>query len=73
MGKELIPLKDYAKLHGVQTAYLRRLIQTGRLSTVIKKSGRYYIDKNEPYPADRRVRSGSYIGWRQRLKKNKEG
>lgn len=53
--EDLIPLTEYADLHGVDQSSVRRKILRGNLPA--KKMGRnWFIDKNQPYTDHRKKR-----------------
>lgn len=59
----LIPLTEYAKLHGKNPAIARQAAGCGSFQTARKMGRDWFVDEDEPWP-DRRVKSGKYIGWR---------
>lgn len=66
-----ILLSEYAKKNGKHPDAARRLAEQGRLKTA-QKMGRFWVvDSDEPYP-DRRMKSGKYIGWREKIGKKSE-
>ena len=62
----LISVKEYAEKHGRGVRAVRQLLETGRFLTAEKRGTAWAIDENEPYPAANRVKSGKYIGWREK-------
>ncbi|HNX82197.1 MAG TPA: hypothetical protein PKL77_08645 [Candidatus Omnitrophota bacterium] len=64
----IIKLSDYARAHGVTNDTLRRLIREGHFPSAHQVAGRWYIDSDEPYPIDKRVTHGAYIGIRDKIK-----
>lgn len=62
----LISVKEYAEKHGRGVRAVRQLLETGRFLTAEKRGTAWVIDENEPYPAANRVKSGKYIGWREK-------
>lgn len=63
----LIPLIEYSKRHGKNPANARQLIARGAFASVQKMGRDWFIDDAEPWP-DRRIKSGHYIGWRNKNK-----
>ncbi len=55
----LISLAEYAKIHGKDTANLRRKCINGEFKTARKIGRNWVIDSEEEY-VDRRVTSGKY-------------
>lgn len=71
--KELVPLgmislKEYAERHGKAPVSVRQKAARGGFRTAQKIGRDWLIDENEPYD-DRRVQSGNYVGWRDKLNK----
>lgn len=56
----LITLAEYARRHGRNPATLRQNVS--RFKTVCKVGNTWLIDEDEPFPADRRIKSGRFIG-----------
>lgn len=63
----LIPLTEYAKRHGKAPANARQLAGRGSFETARKMGRDWFVDDAEPWP-DRRIKSGHYIGWRNKNK-----
>lgn len=63
----LISLAEYAAQHGKAAISARKLAQRGRFETARKIGRNWVVDDAEPWP-DRRVKSGKYIGWRNKEK-----
>ena len=62
----MITLKEYALRLGKDPVVVRHKAQRGTFRTA-KKIGRdWFIDENEPYD-DARIKSGKYIGFRDKL------
>lgn len=61
----LIPLTEYAKLHGKNPAIARQAAGRGSFQTARKMGRDWVVDDAEPWP-DRRVKSGAYRNWRKR-------
>ena len=55
----LIPLIEYSKRHGKNTANARQLAGRGAFATAQKMGRDWFVDDAEPWP-DRRVKSGNY-------------
>jgi len=63
---KFISFAEYAAMHGRTPDTVRQMALRGGFKTA-RKIGKYWvIDKTEPYP-DRRVKSGEYIGWRDKI------
>ncbi|WP_155522643.1 hypothetical protein [Anaerosacchariphilus polymeriproducens] len=52
--EELIPLADYARMHGITTATARQRAARGSFKTARKMGRDWVIDKNEPYIDNRK-------------------
>ena len=61
----LIPLKDWAELNGILPESARQKATYGGFKTAIKIGRQWFIDKDEPN-TDNRIKSGKYIGWRNK-------
>jgi len=57
----LISLAEYAEIHGKSNAAARQHALSGKLKTARKIGHNWVIDQNEPWPKDRRIKSGRYI------------
>lgn len=64
----LITLKEYAERHGRNPATFRQKALRGGFKTAQKIGRDWMIDENEPLE-DLRVKSGDYIGFRDKLNK----
>ena len=62
----LISLTQYASLHGKNESSARRMALLGRFQTAAKIGRNWLIDDQEPWPGDRRVKSGNYADWRKK-------
>lgn len=68
---ELIPLSEYAKMHGIARTTATQRAARGSFKTAQKIGNMWVIDKNEPY-VDNRIKEGKYIGLeRNRSKQGK--
>ena len=65
----LIPLKEYAERLGKNPVTARQKALRGGFKTAQKMGRDWFIDEDEPYE-DNRIKSGDYIGFRDKLKKN---
>ena len=65
----IISLVEYAKRHNKDLDAVRKMALRGSFDTARKLGRDWVIDGDEPYP-DRRIKSGKYIGWREKYKKN---
>ena len=61
----LISLSQYAAKHGRAASSVRQMALRGSLKTALKIGRDWLIDSEEPYP-DRRIKSGQYIGQRNK-------
>jgi hypothetical protein len=68
----VIKLNDYARAHNVTNDTCRRLIRAGHFPSAHQVAGRWYIDSDEPYPQDKRVKHGAYVGIRGKVKNTTE-
>lgn len=66
----LISLVEYAERHGKNPANARQMAARGSFTTARKIGRNWVIEDTEPWP-DRRVKSGTYIGWREKRQKAK--
>ena len=62
----LISLMEYAANHGKDPKNTRKMAAQGRFSTARKIGRNWVIEDSEPWPDDQRVKSGKYIGWRNK-------
>lgn len=58
MQNDLIPLKDYATLHGVNTSTLRHRIRNGLLPEAVKMAGSWFVPRDLPF-IDHRTKGNS--------------
>lgn len=58
----LISLVEYARKHGKDPDNTRKLAAAGRFTTARKIGRNWAIEEKEPWPDDRRVKSGKYVG-----------
>ena len=64
----MISLKEYAERHGKAPVSVRQKAARGGFKTAQKIGRDWVIDENEPYD-DKRIQSGDYIGFRDKLNK----
>ncbi len=57
---QMIPLKEYAEMHGKELSTVRQKAQRGGFKTARKIGRDWFIDKDEEY-LDLRIKSGKYI------------
>lgn len=62
----LISLVEYAALHGAAPRTARQRAAAGRFKTRQKIGRNWVIDSEEPWPDDGRIKSGEYVGWREK-------
>lgn len=65
-----ITLKEYALRKGKDPAVVRQKAIRGGFQTATKMGRDWIIDEDEPY-TDNRVKSGAYIGFREKLNSKK--
>lgn len=63
----LISLVEYAERNGKTDSAARRMALKGAFETAQKIGRNWVIEEDEPWP-DNRVKSGKYIGWRNKEK-----
>ena len=66
---EYYTVSQYAEVSGKDPGNIRRMLINGNLQGE-KVGSQWLIPKNAVYPEDRRVKSGRYRNWRQRVKFN---
>lgn len=66
----LIPLKEYAEKLGKNPDNARQLARRGSFQTAQKIGRDWFVEEDEPWP-DRRVKTGAYIGFRQKVNNGK--
>ena len=64
----LIPLAEYARQKGKDPANARQLVKRGAFQTAKKMGRDWFVDSEEPWP-DRRVKTGKYIGYREKARR----
>ena len=64
--QDLIPLKEYAEMHGITTATLRQRISRGAMPEAVKMAGAWFVPRDLPH-LDNRAEGRS-----KRWKKNEE-
>ena len=69
---KLLSVSEWSSLHGKDPGNVRRLIQQGRIPA--KKIGaQWAIPETAAPPADKRIKSGQYTGWRKKSNAEKAG
>lgn len=63
----IISLVEYAERNGKTDSAARRMALKGAFETAQKIGRNWVIEEDEPWP-DNRVKSGKYIGWRNKEK-----
>lgn len=66
---EYYTVSQYAKISGKDPGNIRRMLIQGKMQGE-KVGAQWLIPKGSEYPKDRRVKSGDYHNWRQRVKIN---
>ena len=61
----LIPIIEWAEAHNIDDSTARKKAIRGGFKTAIKIGRQWFIDKDEPN-TDNRIKSGKYIGWRNK-------
>ena len=61
----LASLTEYAKKHGKAASGVRRLAKEGRFKTAVKIGKTWIVDIDEPFPEDKRLKSGKYVDFRK--------
>lgn len=69
MDEKYMTIKETANAWGMSERWVRKLCSTGKISGVVQFGRAWAIPSNAEKPADSRVKSGKYVGWR---KKNEE-
>ena len=67
---EYLSVTEYAKLHGKDSGNIRKLLASGRIEGQ-KVGNQWIINKDTPYPPDKREKSGKYRNMRKRMELNK--
>lgn len=67
----LISLAEYAERHGKCQESARKMAQRGGFETAQKIGRNWVIDSEEPWPEDKRLKSGKYTGWYEKYRKKK--
>ncbi|MBP3653182.1 MAG: hypothetical protein J6J78_08970 [Clostridia bacterium] len=67
----MILLKEYAERLGKNSVVATQRAARGSFRTAQKIGRQWFIDENEPW-TDGRVKSGKYIGFREKLNKSKD-
>ena len=69
---KLLSVSEWSSLHGKDPGNVRRLIQQGRIPAQ-KVGAQWVIPETAVPPADRRIKSGKYTGWRKKKNTEKVG
>ena len=67
----LISLIEYAERLGKHPSTVRKMAAAGRFETARKIGRNWVIENSEPWP-DNRLKSGKYVGWRERYGQHDE-
>ena len=67
----LISLAEYAEKRGKSQVTARQTAQRGAFKTAQKIGRNWVIDSEEPWPEDKRLKSGKYTGWYEKYRKKK--
>lgn len=65
----MIPLIEYARVHGIDTRNARRKAANGGYITAEKVGRDWMIDEQEPV-VDARYKTGQYVGRRHKMANN---
>ena len=68
---KMITVTEYAKRVGKTVANVRRKCANGSLETAIKTGKQWLISPDQVYRDDR-IKSGFYVGFRERYKKHEK-
>ena len=60
-----LTITQYAEMHNIDRAWVWRLIKQGRIKAT-KIGSTWIIPAKTPKPTDKRVKTGKYVGWRQK-------
>ena len=61
-----ITLKEYALRLGKNPVVVRHRALGGAFKTARKLGRDWVIDEDEPYPEDKRIKTGKYKNWRKK-------
>lgn len=67
----LISLTEYAGKHGKSQVTARQTAQRGGFKTAQKIGRNWVIESEEPWPEDKRIKSGAFVGWHEKYRKKK--
>ena len=71
METKYLSVSEFAEKTGKDVGNIRRMILTGRIAAV-KIGKQWAIPEGTVYPADARVKSGSYRNWRKSRSEEKK-
>lgn len=69
----LIRSKEYARKYGKNYSTIKRYLREGKLKTAKKVGALWLIDSDEPCPTEPKVKSGEYVGWREKYPTKRPG
>ena len=69
--EKLVSVAEYAALNGKDPGNIRRNILSGRIKAQ-KVGSQWVLDRDTPYPSDKRINTGNYRHWRQQNRLKKE-
>lgn len=65
---DFITVKDASSLWGITPRRIAVLCKQGRIKGAVKAAGVWILLSDAEKPADARIKSGHYIGWREKNK-----
>lgn len=65
MSEEYMTIKQTADKWGMSERWVRKLCSQGKIEGVVQFGRAWAIPKDAIRPADNRIKSGAYIGWRK--------
>lgn len=68
---KLVPLAEFARQNGRTDSIARKKCRKGQFETAIKIGKSWFVSPDQEWRDDR-VKSGKYIGYRERFKKHEK-
>jgi len=65
-------VKFFAEKWNISRKHLQILCKQGKIDGAVKEKGKWYIPSNTARPVDKRIKSGKYIGWREKYHVNEK-
>lgn len=66
-----LAMGDYASQNHTSKRRMQELYEAGELTGAIEAGGRIYIKSDYEMPTDGRIKSGQYIGWRDKYSRSR--